>query len=213
MEGSVNVEAYNLPDSEIMNSPALFDFCIWRPDSTYIVLGRANNPETALYTDKVIQDGLRVLKRPSGGETVILTPSMAVFSIKFPQTSRERPRSVFDKINSHLISSFESAGIQNLNTKGISDLSIGNLKIMGSSMYLKNNTLFYHAVLNVSEDINLISKYLKHPSKEPDYRKGRSHSEFVTSLHKEGYSISVSEAEGLIMNALTSLKKSENYII
>lgn len=210
MENTINVEAYNLPDSEIINSPAPLDFCIWRPDDIYIVLGRANNADSALHTDLVSRDRIRVLKRPSGGETVILSPSMAVFSIKFSQISRERPRSVFDMINSHLIASFENAGIKNLNTKGISDISIGNLKILGSSMYLNNNTLFYHAVLNVSEDISLISKYLKHPGKEPDYRNGRPHNEFVTSLHKEGYHLSVDEAEQLISNAFHSLQKEIN---
>ena len=34
-----------------------------------------------------------------------------------------------------------------------------------------------------------IEKYLKHPSKEPDYRQGRKHSEFVTSLHESGFYI------------------------
>ena len=31
-------------------------------------------------------------------------------------------------------------------------------------------------------DIELIAKYLRMPSKEPDYRKGRSHKEFLTNL-------------------------------
>ena len=39
---------------------------------------------------------------------------------------------------------------------------------MGSSMFTKNKTIFYHGVLNISEDVELIEKYLKHPSKEPN---------------------------------------------
>jgi lipoate-protein ligase A len=98
-------------------------------------------------------------------------------------------------------------GIENLNSKGISDLSIGDKKIMGSSMYLKGNDLFYHAVLNVSEEVSLISKYLKHPKKEPDYRKGRPHNEFVTSLHAEGYYIDVDVIMDSVRKALESLQK------
>ena len=45
--------------------------------------------------------------------------------------------------------------------KTISDIAIGDKKILGSSMYRKKNTIFYHAVLNVSESITEISKHLK----------------------------------------------------
>jgi hypothetical protein len=34
-----------------------------------------------------------------------------------------------------------------------------------------------------------MEKYLKHPSREPDYRGNRSHKKFVTSLKDEKYSI------------------------
>jgi lipoate-protein ligase A len=35
----------------------------------------------------------------------------------------------------------------------------------------------------------MMEKYLKHPTKEPDYRKGRSHKDFVSSLKESGYDI------------------------
>jgi lipoate-protein ligase A len=43
----------------------------------------------------------------------------------------------------------------------------------------------------VAEDIANIAKYIRHPAKEPDYRKGRPHSEFVTSIREQGYDLSV----------------------
>jgi lipoate-protein ligase A len=46
-------------------------------------------------------------------------------------------------------------------------------------------------VINVSEDVSLIERYLKHPKREPDYRKGRKHSEFVTNLKNLGYQIDI----------------------
>ena len=35
----------------------------------------------------------------------------------------------------------------------------------------------------LSFDIALIDKFLRMPSKEPDYRKGRSHKDFLTNLN------------------------------
>jgi len=47
-------------------------------------------------------------------------------------------------------------------------------------------------------DIPLIDKFLRMPSKEPDYRQGRSHGDFLTNLNLPADSVkkSLSEAWG-----------------
>ncbi|GAB1373297.1 hypothetical protein MASR1M46_01770 [Bacteroidales bacterium] len=202
MQNQITTLPYSLPDADIL-LPANSDrYKIWVPDKIYIVLGRSNNFEDALITENVIQDNLLVMKRPSGGETVILTPSTLVFSIKFPLQKRVNPQVIFKTINNSIIEELKSAGVEGVYSKGISDLSIQNQKIMGSSMYLKDNQYFYHAVLNISEDPELFSKYLKHPGKEPDYRKGRTHTEFVTSLWKKGYQINEDKSIEIIRRGI-----------
>ncbi|MHC1778677.1 MAG: biotin/lipoate A/B protein ligase family protein [Bacteroidales bacterium] len=180
---------YDLPDIDVLKDNKDFSFKLWRPDSRYIVLGRANSIERSVNTHNLIEDSVRIVKRPSGGESVILTPQMLVFSAKMNFRKYRNPAVVFKEINSHLIDSLSKIGIKNLDSRGISDISIGNKKIIGSSMHLNGNQLFYHAVLNINEDVKYISMYLKHPVKEPDYRMGRPHDEFVTSIYKEGYII------------------------
>ncbi|MBP6453724.1 hypothetical protein SDC9_31170 [bioreactor metagenome] len=202
MPNQITALPYSLPDADILLPDNSNRYKIWVPDRIYIVLGRSNNVENALIKENVLQDDLIVMQRPSGGETVILTPSTLVFSIKFPLLKRVDPQILFKTINNSLIEEFISAGVEGVYSKGISDLSIENQKIMGSSMYLKDNQYFYHAVLNISEDPALFSRYLKHPGKEPDYRKGRSHSEFVTSLWKKGYIINEDKSIEIIRRAI-----------
>lgn len=185
----IEVNNYNLPDSLIMESPLDFDFHIWIPDRVYAVLGRSNNAQESLVTEAVERDSIPVLKRNSGGESVILSPLMVVFALKISQERLSNPRNIFKMINIKLTDALLDLGVTNIYSKGISDLSIGEKKIMGSSMYLKNNNLFYHAVINVAQDVSILSEYLLHPKKEPEYRKGRPHHEFVTSLVNEGYKI------------------------
>ncbi|PKP00494.1 MAG: hypothetical protein CVU13_03050 [Bacteroidetes bacterium HGW-Bacteroidetes-8] len=196
---------YDLPDIQVMNSEYDFAFKSWQPDAVYIVLGRSNSAEKAVYIELAEKDGVRILKRPSGGESVVLSPSMMVFSSKFLLKKESSPAALFKMVNTNLIESLSTAGIKNLSSKGISDLTINDKKILGSSMYLKNNYLFYHAVLNLSEDVSLISKYLKHPSKEPNYRQGRAHNEFITSLHNEGYMFDYQLIESYIERAFKKL--------
>lgn len=201
----VTVQRYNLPDVSVMESPEDFAFRIWQPDKVYAILGRANNPKGSLIIDNVVNDNIAVLQRPSGGEAVILSPGMLVFSVKMPFRKDMRTQEVFNSINSHLIDRLSEKGIKGLYSKGISDLSVETRKIMGSSMYLNRNTLFYHAVMNIAGETGLITKYLSHPTKEPDYRKGRSHKDFVSSLQKEGYEISAEDVAGCVKLAFKDL--------
>jgi lipoate-protein ligase A len=204
--------AYNLPDYTIFESPKDFDYYIGEPDNIYIVLGRSNNIEGAINCENVKKDGIITLKRPSGGESVILSPNMLIFSFKQKSDKIQNPAKLFKLINSKLIENLSKLGIENLYSKGISDLSIGEKKIMGSSMFTKNKTIFYHGVLNISEDVELIEKYLKHPSKEPDYRKKRSHREFVSSLQREGYNLTKEQLTKAIEESILQIKQELNYI-
>lgn len=203
----IEVAEYNLPDIKIIESEREFDFHFWTPDRFCIVLGRSDSPDTALEVENVLNDGISVLKRPSGGHTVVLSGKMVVFSIKADFKKAGNPKRFFRLVNMRLIEAFIERGVTNIHSRGISDLSIEDRKILGSSMYLKNNSIFYHAVLNINEEVSSISKYLKHPTSEPDYRKGRPHEDFVTSLQKEGYQISENEVYSAIKEAISRIRE------
>lgn len=180
---------YNLPDSELLLSERNYGFKIFKPDKSYLVLGRSNKEEQSIFLDLASEDNITIRQRPSGGEAVLLTPNMAVISIKMPLMEGQKPNFYFEHANALITNCLEELGVENIHSRGISDLSIGNKKILGSSIYRTQSSMFYHAVLNINEDIKLISKYLKHPKREPDYRKGRPHSAFITSLKDESFSI------------------------
>ncbi len=198
-------QPYNLPDIEIINSPLPLAVYVWIPDKTYLILGQSNKAETSLNMEAVMADNIDVFKRPSGGETVILTPEMLVIGISFAVDSLKNPKQYFLQINNRIIDCLSRQSIKNLSQKGISDIAISEKKILGSSIYRRPGRVFYHAVLNVSEDISIISKYILHPAKEPDYRKGRPHSDFVTSIKESGNDLTVEKLLPLFNDDLQQL--------
>ena len=200
----LEIKKYDLPDSLVMSSPGEPVY-IWRPDKFYIVLGRACNAESSLHIETILNDKIDILRRPSGGEAVLLSPKMLVFSASKRLPDGASTKQIFSDINRSIIYHLACMGVKDLHSRGISDISIGDRKIIGSSMYLNHGTIFYHAVLNILEDISLISRYLKHPSREPDYRMGRNHDEFVTSLFKEGYRLDFADLEEQISLALKNV--------
>lgn len=185
----VEVKKYDLPDIKILEKQSTndFEYFIWQPDKTYLVLGSSNRAESSLIIEQVIKDKIEIYKRPSGGESVILSPKTLVLATLIRTEKLEDPPKHFRDANTKIINALTQLGVKNVTQKGISDLAIGNKKIAGSSIYRRTNIVFFHCVLNVSEDTSLMEKYLLFPSKQPDYRLNRSHSDFVTSLAAEGY--------------------------
>lgn len=182
------MDGYSLPDAILIDPEATTAAAmVWQPAKTVIVLGQSNRAEDAVHTDLAEQDGIPIIKRQSGGQTVILTPKTIVISVRLISEKLENPQVYFKRVNKAILEALSGLGISGLQEKGISDITIGEKKILGSSIYRKKSMVFYHAVLNVAESPDFIARYLRHPSREPDYRTGRKHEDFVTSIRLAGY--------------------------
>jgi len=170
----------------------------WEPEMRMIVLGRGNTASTEVYEDRCDEDHIPILRRRGGGGTVLLAPGILVISLVKRVQHQFRIKEYFWQINGYIIEALQSLGIQHVNQQGHSDVCLGNCKILGSSMYRKKDLLFYTASLMITNDVHEIDRYLKHPSKEPDYRQGRLHTEFVTTIHQEYPELTVKTVQNTI---------------
>jgi len=208
----VTLSDYDLPDAFLFSEGAT-GVLVWQPQEMIIVLGQSNSIESSLCMKAVKADNLRVTRRPSGGETVILTPATVAFTVAKHFPAMFNFRKFFSMVNSVVIEGLSNMGVSDLYSRGISDITIGNRKILGSSMRKASDKLVYHAVLNLAEDPALFTRYLRHPRREPDYRAGRSHHEFVTSLAGEGYSFVPDEIMEMLNRRLVGLMVSRPAIV
>jgi lipoate-protein ligase A len=192
---------YNLPDAELIDGSST-GFMVWQPRYPALVLGQSNQLAKSLNPDAVVDDGISVYRRPSGGETVMLDPETLVISVAFDTDGFKNPGEYFRQINAILIDALNPLIKGELVQRGISDISCGDKKILGSSIYRKRNRVLYHAVLNVSMKVEVLERYIAHPPREPDYRKGRPHKDFVTSLSELGYAGTAVELQSLLQKNL-----------
>jgi lipoate-protein ligase A len=154
----------------------------WEPERVLVVLGRSNQAAVEVYEERCREDGVPIIRRRGGGGTVVLAPGMVVISVVIQVDHQLHFQQYFRDINLVIIEALQRLGIDDLSQRGHSDLCLGDRKILGSSMYGSRNLLFYTASLLVADNFTLIDRYLRHPSKEPDYRQGRSHREFLTAI-------------------------------
>ncbi len=157
----------------------------WEAQEVAVVLGRGNKADTEVYEERCNAENIPILRRRGGGGTVVLSPGVLVLSLVTRVEQRYHFQEYFWQINEFIIEALAKVGLDELEQRGISDICLRQRKILGSSMYRSKEILFYTASLMVSNDLQLLERYLKYPSKEPDYRQGRKHRDFVTNIRQE----------------------------
>jgi len=172
-----------------IHSGSDYSFSIYEAERTEVILGRSRKKEKDVYVQNCTADNIPILRRIGGGGTVLLSKGIIVISIAGKTFFPYRLKEHMNAVNRVIITSLNRLGIDNLSIKGISDLALENKKILGSSLSRKRDIVLYQGSLLLSPDFKLFDQYLKHPDREPDYREGRAHRDFLTSLRKEGCKI------------------------
>ena len=161
-------------------------------DHCAVVAGRGSRLDRELNLDRIRQDGIALYRRRGGGCAVYLDPGNLIVSIAFSARGFGNVSSLFNAAGSRLIQGLERAGIRGIYQDGISDLVVKGRKIGGSCFYRSRDMAYYSAALLVSPDLEAMDAYLPHPPREPEYRRGRSHGEFVAGLDEFFPSLGVS---------------------
>lgn len=174
------------------------DFCVWEPAKTRVIVGRGGRLEEEVRSENCLIDNVPVIRRRTGGGTVVLSPGMLVFSLACKVEKELEIREYARLINCRIIEFLENSLKADYRQNGISDLCIGDRKIMGSGMYRRRNIIFFQASILVDPDLTLMERYLKPPPKQPDYRNKRKHADFVTTLKNEGLKITTFELATLL---------------
>ena len=163
---------------------------VWENQQRCIVLGRAEKAEQQIFLAEAERQNVTILRRTSGGGTVVHGPGNLNLSFFLPYHMNDQLKSIHDSYQ--LIIGWvrsalkESCGVET-NMNGSSDISIGDLKISGTAQARKRHGLLHHLTLLIDFDLNSIANLLKEPEKRPDYRGEREHRQFVTTLRQQGF--------------------------
>ncbi|MCX7726102.1 MAG: hypothetical protein N2053_04560 [Chitinispirillaceae bacterium] len=134
---------------------------LYEPDKIEVVCGPSCCKEKEIKLEECKNDNIPVRERRGGGGTVVLAPGMVVTIVVAARESYIRPIEFFDKIHTAMIRIFNELGVRGVEKRGISDLAIGEKKILGSSLYLgsKPSLFYYQSSLLVDLDISIFDSW------------------------------------------------------
>lgn len=158
-----------------------------------VVLANSNQAEVEANVAFCEQNNIAILKRKGGGGTVLLGPGCLILTFAFLAKDVFNNQRYFSLINQTWIDALANAGLQGLHQRGHSDIAHGEKKIAGTSLFRKKHLVVYQGSLLVDVDFDLVAQALKHPSKEPNYRDGRSHRDFLTSTTELGLAMTADQ--------------------
>jgi lipoate---protein ligase len=156
----------------------------WTPGTYFIVVGRSSKIEEDCHLDKCSKDKIKIIRRISGGGTILQGPGCLNYSVILSYDSNEMYSDIkksYTCVLKKLSDGFRSNGC-NAELFPLSDIAIDNKKISGNAQARKKKYFLQHGTFLFDFDINKISYYLKHPNKEPEYRKNRGHAEFLANM-------------------------------
>jgi lipoate-protein ligase A len=183
------------PESYLTYEEALLDECEanplheitinWEAKFPFIVLGYANKFQQEVNLDICKRQNIPVLRRISGGGTVLQGPGCLSYALilKIPSTGllstvvgtnqyiMERMKQILQPLCPEAIQ-----------VQGTTDLTIGNRKFSGNSQRRRKSHLLFHGTILYAAQWDLIESVLLLPGKQPEYRKQRTHREFMTDF-------------------------------
>jgi lipoate-protein ligase A len=157
---------------------------LWEWPTPAVVLGSGGKLADDVDEAACRADGVPILRRSSGGGTVLLDRGCLLFSLvlAYERSSalREIPFSyvyILDRIRDAL------AGLlPNIECAGTSDLASEGRKFSGNSQQRKRTHLLHHGTILYDFDLERVGRYLRMPDRQPEYRSGRDHSAFLCNL-------------------------------
>jgi lipoate-protein ligase A len=156
----------------------------WESDRYVVVLGRACHITDDVHVAACQRDAVPVLRRASGGGTVLLGPGCLCYAFALPLTLHPDLRSIRGT-NQFILQRIAQA-LQRwqpqIAFQGISDLAIEGFKISGNAQRRTRKALLFHGTILHGMQAEIIARYLKHPKRQPDYRGNREHGSFLTTI-------------------------------
>lgn len=156
---------------------------LWSFQQPVVVLGRSSKIAREVDLQACREAGVPVLRRCSGGAAIVGGPGCWMYSLVLSLDRRPELRKI-DAAHRFVMNRLLAAVGRQLPTarfEGTCDLTWNGRKFSGNSLRIARHHLLYHGTVLHDADLGLIARCLDHAPRQPEYRRGRSHREFIVN--------------------------------
>ena len=156
---------------------------LWQFSEVCVVLGRGSKLDE-VHQAACAQDGVPILRRCSGGASIVAGPGCLMYSLVLSLAKRPELREI-DRAHRCVMQRLQRAAeplVPGIAIDGICDLTKDGRKCSGNAVRYKRDWVLYHGTLLCRFPLPLIERYLAMPPRVPAYRLERSHREFLVNL-------------------------------
>jgi lipoate-protein ligase A len=184
---------------------------LWESSQPMVVVGRSSHVEKEVDAAFCRREGIPILRRSSGGAAIVAGPGCLMYAVVLSHAVQTELHDI-TRAHAFVMKQLTRAigplvaGAGTVACAGTSDLVIEQgaestehgarilaprssllaprspRKFSGNSLRMKRTHLLYHGTLLYNFDLALVEKCLRTPPRQPEYRRGRGHGEFVMNL-------------------------------
>lgn len=154
---------------------------LWESAVHFVVSGRSVKLQEEVDLAACAAHDVPVLRRSSGGGTVLQGPGCLNFSVVLPLDGRPELLNVQESYRVILAAIAEALSVPGVQACG-SDILLNGRKFSGSAQRRSSGWLLHHGTLAYALDFDLLERLLPEPRRKPPHRNGRTHREFLTTL-------------------------------
>jgi len=157
---------------------------IWEPREFAVVLGASRRLSDDVRVEACRRDGIAIARRSSGGGTVLIGPGTINASVILRDDAAPGLEAV-DLAQRFVLERFAASLRQivpALEILGLGDFAVAGRKFSGSAQRRLKRWFLVHITILCDFPLEKISRYLAMPGRQPGYRLGRSHEDFLMNL-------------------------------
>ncbi len=157
---------------------------LWELPDFAVVLGASGRFRDEVRVESCEADGVPIARRSSGGGTVVIGPGALNVAVVLPIDAAPGLDAVDVAqkfVLGRVADGLRAAG-RPVEMLGSGDLTLSLRKCSGSAQRRLKRHFLVHATILYAFPLDRLGRYLGPPSRQPSYRAGRSHGDFVTNL-------------------------------
>lgn len=170
---------------------------VWRFAKPTVILGRSSKVDEEVDRLWCHQNGMEVLRRCTGGASVVGGPGCVMYSVVVGVPAQGGLRNIdaaHDFVMQRVLAAVQRQ-LPDAERLGICDLTWHGRKFSGNSLRVARHHLLYHGTLLRNANLDLIAKCLTHAPRQPEYRRGRDHRDFLCNVDFDEEAMVTSLAE------------------